>query len=109
MSTNRVELREFLLTFMRALESFPVHCWKFYPSGNRHSPGNAGAAASLQEQTSEHTYVGVGWLNPPAINLVDNSISFACRRGCQTNVLFDPGDKVILECPFDELVEKVRC
>ena len=28
------------LTFISALESFPVHCLKFRPSGKRRRPGN---------------------------------------------------------------------
>jgi hypothetical protein len=48
---NRCKLRfqhlKTLVTFIRALESSPVHCLKFLPSGNLRRPANGGVIAML--------------------------------------------------------------
>ena len=40
-------------TFISALESSPVHCWKLRPCLKRRRPGNGGASAILHWRISE--------------------------------------------------------
>ena len=45
---TRVESSFGELAFINALESFPVHCWKFRPCLNLRRPGNRGTRAILR-------------------------------------------------------------
>ena len=46
-------------TFIKALESFPVHCLNPRPCGNRLSPGKGGTAAMLPQNQSNYTKVSI--------------------------------------------------
>lgn len=43
----------------------------------------------------------------PPVNIIHDSLGFACSM-CDFDVVFDPGNKMIFERPFDDLVKYVR-
>ena len=102
-------------TFSGASESSPVHGEIFQPRGNLRSPGNGGAAAWLNERTVSMTSGGKRderavepQADIPAVNLLDGSVCFSLAVSGDTDVLNDRLDDVVLEDPFDELMQKVR-
>jgi hypothetical protein len=90
---------------MRAFESSPVHCLNCRPSGNRRRPENGGTIAILfhkqlrQETTSNRD-------NTPVINVIQNA--FGCGFTVSKVKIFPyPGDEMIFECTFNDLMEKI--
>ena len=57
-------------TFMSALESFPVHCWKLRPCLKRRRPGNGGTNAILSQRVSEWKVIRKVSLDLPPVNLI---------------------------------------
>lgn len=120
-------------TFMRALESFPVHWLKLRPLGNRRRPGNAGLAAILERNMSTRvTEIGRNCrchikgtekakreANPceargrlddiPSINVIQDTLCFSLCFCYRIDVFFNPCNEMIFERPFDELVKQIGC
>lgn len=100
-----------LLTFIRAFESFPVHCLYLRPSLKRRRPGNAGDAAMLentkviggQRQNPQNMSMKE---NSPTVNVIHDTITLRISVNL-IDVLLNPSDNVILEGAFDELMEEV--
>jgi hypothetical protein len=92
---------------MSALESSPVHCLNRLPSGKRRWPGNGGAAAILIYINITYVICEVHLEISPIINVCHYCGCSSCAM-CKDEVLTNPGDEVVLECAFDDLVEEIR-
>jgi hypothetical protein len=92
-------------TFIKALESSPVHCLKPRPCGNLRRPANGGATAILLAigmiQMKQRT------TDIPAVNISYDRFP-CCTRITLSDILVDPLHKVVFEDAFNDLVEKVR-
>lgn len=91
-------------TFISALESLPVHCWKLRPCLKRRSPGNGGAKAILRRSVSESDRRD--HFNIPPVNLVEDRVRLSLSMFA-FKVLAHPVDEVIFEDPFDELMKEI--
>lgn len=92
---------------MSALESSPVHCLNPRPTGNRRRPGNDGTAAML------HIICRLAYIQSlndtsvlPTVNICHNSCS-PCFSMLDDEVVTNPGNKMVFESAFDDLVEKI--
>jgi hypothetical protein len=92
---------------MSAFESFPVHCLKRRPSGNRRRPGKAGTVPSLEYARkpgkAKERIEGI-----PPIDVVNDGIGLSFRV-IGVDVVDDPLNHMILERSLDELMQKIRC
>lgn len=95
----------FFRTFINALESSPVHCLKSRPSGNRRRPAFSGTADTLGMVSEQHD---VKLFGLPSVNLLQNFFSF-CLSLAPYYHLSNPLDQMVLECSFDNLMQKIGC
>ena len=66
-------------------------------------PGNGGTAAILKHHNSEDHKEKKLRVDLPSINVIKNYISVLLTI-CSKKIFIDPGDEMILECAFDELM-----
>lgn len=95
-----------LHTFINAFESSPVHCLNLRPSGNRRSPGKGGTMAMLNSAIRCMTRNSYD-MDIPSVNICHDFGSM-CWAVLMTQVRNNPRYKVVLECPFDELMKEIR-
>jgi hypothetical protein len=101
--TSKVRVR----TFISALESSPVHCLKPLPCGKRRWPGNGGEAAILTKINTTSVTCKARKIISPIIDICHYR-SRGSRAMYEDKILTNPGDKVVLERAFDDLVKEIR-
>ena len=93
------------LTFINALESLPVHCWKFRPCLNRRRPGNGGASEILAVgQHSDETDIMEHAVASLAINFIQNHFTL-CLSMLFFKIACHPLDKVVFKYTLNKLVK----
>jgi hypothetical protein len=91
-------------TFIKALESSPVHCLKPRPTGKRLRPANGGAREILcRIQVSHKNKVQNSNANQPSVNIVKYCLSSTFTMG-YSKIIPDPGNQVIFENALDDLM-----
>ena len=92
------------LTFIRAFESFPVHCSKFCPSGNLRSLGKMGTAEILETLRTRQRNKAEFCL--PMVNVLGylTGTHFVMFN---SQIFVDPSDYVVLERSLYDLMEEV--
>ena len=104
--------RKILHTFISALELSLVHCLNPQPSGNRRKPAKGATSAILLC----FMRINKKWLyerctadqSDPVLYLIQYCICTSLAM-CSDQVLLHPCNKVVLEHPFDDLMEEVWC
>lgn len=90
---------------MSAFESSPVHCLKPRPCGKRRRPAKAGTAAILYTTSSiDSTHDKMNHL--PSIDIIHDALCIFLRVHL-VEVLLNPINQVVFECPFDKLVKDI--
>jgi len=90
---------------MSAFESAPVHCLNPRPSLKRRSPGYVGTHAILNEGHGKLLIYSIKYPSDvPAVNIIENLVCLRLGFMSKGQILPYPGDKMILEDAFDDLM-----